>query len=108
MAKCKCPQCGSTKITDGKCEYCGTAVEAAKTESSGQGSSAVQEAIRNNGGRILIIVLAVIAIIIAVAVWHKVNPYSMPIWLQQTVIDVRRFFTHENSWVIYGPMTPVP
>ena len=69
---------------------------------------AVQEAIRNNGGRILIIVLAVIAIIIAVAVWHKVNPYSMPIWLQQTVIDVRRFFTHENSWVIYGPMTPVP
>ena len=108
MAKCKCPQCGSTKITDGKCEYCGTAVDEAKAESSGQGSAAVQEAIRNNGGRILVIVLAVIAIIIAVAVWHKVNPYSMPIWLQQTVIDVRRFFTHETSWVIYGPMTPVP
>ena len=83
MAKCKCPQCGSTKITDGKCEYCGTAVDEAKAESSGQGSSAVQEAIRNNGGRILIIVLAIAAIVIGVVVWNNLAPNSMPIWLRQ-------------------------
>ena len=108
MAQCKCPQCGSTKITDGKCEYCGAAVEAAKAEPSGQGSSAVQEAARNNHGRIQIIVLAVVAIVFAVAVWHKVAPHSMPVWLQQIVWDVRIFFTHETSWTIYGPLTQVP
>ena len=37
------------------------------------------------GGRILIIVLAIAAIVIGVVVWNNLDPNSMPIWLQRII-----------------------
>ena len=56
-----------------------------KKDTSEQGGSAFREAIRNNGGRILIIVLAIAAIVIGVVVWNNLDPNSMPIWLQRII-----------------------
>ncbi len=53
----------------------------AKKNTSGQGGAAFL----GIGGRILIIVLAIAAIVIGVVIWYKVDPNSMPIWLQQII-----------------------
>ena len=60
-----------------------------KKDTSGQGGSAFREAICNNSGRTLIIVLAIAAIVISVVIWYKVDPNSMPIWLQQIIEPMR-------------------
>lgn len=73
-----------------------------KKDTSGQGGSAFREVIRNNGGRILIIVLAVAAIIIGVVIWYKVDPNSMPIWLQQMIEPMR------TQGPVAGEIPPVP
>ena len=52
--------------------------------------------------RIVIILIAVFAIIAIVVVWHKTNPYTMPIWLQQIIMDVRKFFGDHEYTLYYG------
>ena len=77
----------------------------AKKNTSGQGDSAFLEVIRKNASRIIIIVAAVAAIVIGVVVWNKVDPNSMPIWLQQIIMDVRKFFGDHEYTLYYGSWT---
>ena len=53
----------------------------AKKNTSGQRGAAFL----GIGSRILIIVLAIAAIVIGVVIWYKVDPNSMPIWLQRII-----------------------
>lgn len=76
-----------------------------KKDTSGQGGYAFREAIRNNSGRILIIVLAIAAIVIGVVIWNKVDPNSMPIWLQQMIDPLR---TQGPAASEIPPVPPVP
>ena len=69
-----------------------------KKNTSGQGGAAFL----GIGGRILIILLAVAVIVIGVVVWYKVDPNSMPIWLQQMIISL------ENRGPSAGEIPPVP
>jgi hypothetical protein len=69
-----------------------------KKNTSSQGSAAFL----GIGGRILIILLAIAVIVIGVVVWYKVDPNSMPIWLQQMIISL------ENRGPSAGEIPPVP
>ena len=69
-----------------------------KKNTSGQGGAAFL----GIGGRILIILLAIAVIVIGVVVWYKVDPNSMPIWLQQIIMDVRKFFGDHEYTLYYG------
>lgn len=148
MANTTCPRCGSARIKDGKCEYCGCIIESAREAPAG-GSGEEKDTLKDTGNgqllkcpdcgrmisrdaqtcpncgcpdprgkraaaeqeketkdqkvhRIAIILIAVLAIIALVIIWHKTNPYSMPIWLQQIIMDVRKFFGDHEYTLYYG------
>lgn len=69
-----------------------------KKNTSGQGGAAFL----GIGGRILIILLAIAVIVIGVVVWYKVDPNSMPIWLQQMIISL------ENRGPAADQIPPIP
>ena len=110
MAGLTCPSCGSSRITNGKCEYCGSVVEETKPEKDTPDQAVPEQRKGLNEQqtqRIVIILIACLFIIIGVAVWHKVSPYTMPIWLQQIVIDVRKFFGDDSYTFYYGSQFPM-
>ena len=107
MAGFSCPRCGAIIKNGNSCEYCGfvyagepadKAKEQAGTKNSPDGGKQASKITSSKAG---IILLAIAAIIIAVAIWYKVDPYSVPIWIQQIVIDIRKFFG-DTSWTYYS------
>ena len=87
----ECPDCGKMVSRDAeKCPHCGCPTPRNKKLN------------RNTG----IILLAIVAIIVIVAIWYKADPHSVPIWLQQIIVEIRKAFG-ATSWTIYGPRVPV-
>lgn len=92
MAGFVCPQCGSARITDGKCEYCGFIFEEKKPETPGISSSEQRTVPHKHLRRIGIVLLVIIAVVIGVSIWYNTSRHSMPRWLWNLVFDVRIFF----------------
>ena len=107
MAGFTCPRCGANNKSGNTCEYCGyvnagESADKAKEQQTDGGNVISKIKSRNTG----IILLAIVAIIIAVTIWYKVDPHSVPIWLQQIIVEIRKAFG-ATSWTIYGPWTKV-
>ena len=87
----ECPDCGKMVSRDAeKCPHCGCPTPRNKKLN------------RNTG----IIFFAIVAIIVGVIIWYKADPHSVPIWLQQIIVEIRKAFG-ATSWTIYGPWTKV-
>ena len=95
----KCPDCGRMISRDAQtCPNCGCPDPRGKRAAAEQEKETRDQKVR----RIAIILIAVLAIIALVIIWHKTNPYSMPIWLQQIIMDVRKFFGDHEYTLYYG------
>ena len=87
----ECPDCGKMVSRDAeKCPHCGCPTPRNKKLN------------RNTG----IIFFAIVAIIVGVIIWYKVAPHTVPIWLQQIIVEIRKAFG-ATSWTIYGPRVRV-
>ena len=95
----RCPDCGRMISRDAQtCPNCGCPDPQGKRAAAEQEKEMKEQKER----RIVIILIAVLAIIALVIIWHKTNPYSMPIWLQQIIMDVRKFFGDHEYTLYYG------